>query len=199
MKKKLSVCVVFVMVFLFTGYAFAEENNTLFISGHKVEKIYIVEGGVAREISIDEYNSISKESTVQLQNSKLMSDCYSANYGVAKTTGMTDDWYRYDEIGSTSKLMISERERVSIIAYNDTQYPVQRTFKSEINAMTIDPKEYGWFEFAPIKNKSWGYLKTFSWLGELKNQEDVTAYSPRIVNGFLDGVLYYMTDTLYPE
>lgn len=66
------------------------------------------------------------------------------------------------------------------------------------NEIIIEPGEYGWFEFAPLKKKTWGDIKRFSWLGELKEKKSVTAYSPQKIGRDLDGILYQMTSTKRP-
>lgn len=63
----------------------------------------------------------------------------------------------------------------------------------------MSPKEYSWLEYAPYKNKSVGNVKRFSWLGTLKGSKAITAYSPRKVNGKLDGLIFLMTSPSAPN
>ncbi|MGV8146164.1 MAG: hypothetical protein ACLKAK_06155 [Alkaliphilus sp.] len=69
---------------------------------------------------------------------------------------------------------------------------------TDTHTITMSPGEYSWLEFAPYKNKSWGHVKRFSWLGELENSRYVVTYSPREVGGDLDGILYHMASTNAP-
>ncbi|WP_326906537.1 hypothetical protein [Sedimentibacter sp. MB31-C6] len=70
--------------------------------------------------------------------------------------------------------------------------------RTEEKKLTISPGMYGWWEFAPIENKTSGYMKTFSWLGELKEEKSVYAYSPKEINGYLDGVYYAVEKATMP-
>lgn len=58
--------------------------------------------------------------------------------------------------------------------------------------------EYGWFEWAPIMNKSVGYVKRFNWLGQLKESKYVIAHSPNEINGREDGLLIGKTSYTSP-
>lgn len=70
-------------------------------------------------------------------------------------------------------------------------------YEEKTEAMSVNPGCRGWWEFEPIMNNSYGYLKTFSWLGELKTQEWVDAWSPNTLSdGRLDGYLLYMEEPL---
>lgn len=210
----------------------ADESDVLIIDGNRVEKIYFIEGGNAREISVSEYNSIPKAELIYEDNFIDISS--EEKESEIQPKGMTDDWHRYDESGSGTQLITSERKRVSTIVYNGTSSMSSRTLSyssssnssfstsltssernaviggvsftwnfsssvSDSNTINLKPNEYGWFEFAPIKNKSWGYLKTFDWLGNLKKQKYVVAYSPNKVSGQLDGILYKMTSYSQPN
>jgi len=229
--KKIMFVLILSLLVSSVSMGFSQESDSLYFGDNRVERVFVVSNGSIREITIREYNKILKDSSIvsQLQaHSSLLSI---QNKIVPK--GMTNDWYRYDELGNSVILKTSERKRVSTVTYNGTSNNSTRTleFSSssrfsfstslsgfEQNAVksgvgfswessssirdehtiTISPGEYAWFEFAPYKNKSWGYVKRFSWLGELESSRYVIAYSPREVGGELDGILYYMTSRSAP-
>jgi len=65
---------------------------------------------------------------------------------------------------------------------------------TETNTLTISPGMYGWFEFSPYTQGSWGVVETYIvddfgnyWLN---SESDAYYTSPQEVSGFLDGIFY---------
>ncbi len=67
-----------------------------------------------------------------------------------------------------------------------------KAFKDE-DTMTIRPGYYGWFEFTPIMENSWGYFVTYDTAGNVIEKRFVDSYSPRSMQGFSDGILIAKT------
>lgn len=67
---------------------------------------------------------------------------------------------------------------------------------SETDTMPISPYHRGWWEHDPLMYKSWGYVKKYNTLGDLLSSKYVTSYSPKKLNGHLDGYLLAMEEPL---
>jgi hypothetical protein len=68
---------------------------------------------------------------------------------------------------------------------------------SETIVLNVSPNHRGWYEFDPAMNLSYGHVKRFNWLGELKESKFVMAHSPiKLANGTLDGWLIAMEEPL---
>lgn len=70
---------------------------------------------------------------------------------------------------------------------------------SSTYSFNIPPKKYGWLEFEPWMNCSSGYMKTFSWQGNLKSRKYITLESPSKVGSELDGIIYEMVSSYPPS
>lgn len=231
MKKSFIVSLCLIAVLMFSSLLFADEKDSSSGEEPKVEVIYLVEAGVAREITFEEYYTMFKKDN--FDSSVFSGKLNSAHRDNFTPKGMTDDWYRYDESGTSLVEMTNEKKIVSVVFKNASSEIASHSFSysassgsshsislssgersavitgigfewnnsaSVANSATINlrPGQYGWFEFVPIKNKSWGYVKTFNWLGKLKSQKYVVSYSPKKENGNLVGILIGKTSYSSP-
>lgn len=70
---------------------------------------------------------------------------------------------------------------------------------SQNMTLTVSPFMFGWWEFSPYENKTVGKLKTFDWLGVEKSAIEVFGYSPKVINGLLDGIYYAVENSTAPN
>lgn len=118
----------------------ASKNENIYLNGNKVQAIYVLEGGIKREISIEEYNQIIEENKLSEEEfAKELNDVKNQNIDENEVSsyGMTDDWQRYDETNSRANfLMHSERKRVSRPDHNGTNNKMEKTL--EYNASSTE-------------------------------------------------------------
>lgn len=61
-------------------------------------------------------------------------------------------------------------------------WQISKTY-TETNTMTIQPNNWGWFEFTPVMYNSWGYVETFDEItGTIINRKWVDTYKPLYLN-----------------
>lgn len=215
MKKILLSLLALILMLVSTSAAFAfEKVNDKSV---KITKVYRVTESGLKEVSLEEYlkakadsKPVKKESSAIIDSKTTPQDIYSyyrydeSGSSLVRRTDLRTRVSRYVENRTSSSVSYT-------VSYSKTQgYELSTSLNSEefsalksgvsftwydsasvsdSATLTISPQHVGWWEFDPLMNKSWGYIKKVSTLGDILSSKYCTSYSPKKVNGMLDGYL----------